>query len=749
MMPAAQPHLHRHIMLLAACLIGGPASGQEPPGLAQGPEQQGRAALLPAVEPAAVDPAAAPRRRALLVGISEYTKLGGRNGDWPDLPTRSDVEVMKQALVGHYGFAPGQVEVLTEDRAERQKIVDMFRSHLIKDARPGDVVVFYFSGHGQRIPDPKSWGGLRGSLVTADYVDGAAPNGAKTNLRSDTLRELLRDLKARMRKDPNDPNSPVEGNITVLLDACYSGGGTKGVLKPKGRAWDPAKDGPVPEPELGVRSKGAAGFFDKDEAIAQGYVLLAASRSEQPALAPEEGTEVSLMTYHLTQLLAQAPPSTTYRDAFRRLEVALAGHQSPQLEGRYDQRLFAAEERPGEASLPVLKVEGSRVTLPVGRVQGATRGSRFALFPAGKSVKDPMGKVAEVEVDAVRTTTCVAAPTAEYAAVDPKVLEGARAVEALHNYGEHQLRVLFAEADPQDKDKFVRVEPPAGLLRGEGDVLTTEGVTPAAYDVRIRREGGGWVLERLGKEAHEVPGDRAPAGAKTAPPATPAGGLVLTRIKGDGDVVSGLRTALVGEWRYQFLARRLKKIDPEGALNVELRLVPGVVEENDDGEKAFVEHRGWEHNSQVMLRPGDCVAVEVRNKGIEPVYVTVLDLGTDGSVKPVFPPQDAPPIEHFTPARIMPGKDWERLRGQVVQLEKPAGQELIKVIATKQPADFSGFLYIPPNVEAKGPKLKGIPAKFQPLALLIDNVMAGRKGNPVSTAVDWCTAECLIEVQLP
>ncbi|MDQ2623236.1 MAG: caspase family protein, partial [Actinomycetota bacterium] len=252
-------HCARHLLILAP-LVSGPSFGQAPLDEALVPERPSCTALLPAIQATEVAPADAPRRRALLVGISEYTKLGSRNGDWSDLSTRCDVELMKQVLIGRYGFAPEHVKVLTEGQAERQAIVELFRGHLIQDARPGDVVVFYFSGHGQLIPDPKSWGGQRGSLVTADYVDGDARNGARTNLRSDTLRDLLRELKARMRKDPKVPDSEVEGNITVLLDSCHSGGGTKGLLKPKGRAWDPAKDGPIPDPEPGVRAKGAAGF---------------------------------------------------------------------------------------------------------------------------------------------------------------------------------------------------------------------------------------------------------------------------------------------------------------------------------------------------------------------------------------------------------------------------------------------------------------------------------------------------------
>jgi len=432
----------------------------------------------------------------------------------------------------------------------------------------------------------------------------------------------------------------------------------------------------------------------------------------------------------------------TYRDIFERLGVALSAYQSPQLEGRSNQRLFAAADRTGEVYLPVQKVEGSKVILPVGRVQGATKGSRFALYRAGTSVKDPKNKVAEVEIEAVRTTTCIARLTPAHSDVKPKDMAAARAVEVLHNYGEHRLRVYFD-----------RAEPPAGLLRGDNDVLTTEGTTKDAFDVRVRRvllrmkpddpkseEAWYWVLERPDKEAHEAPGREDAS----------SGGLALARIKDDGEAAAGIREALAGEWRYQFLARRLKRNDPEGALDIQVQIKPWEVQENDQGEPVSVGPRdGFDNSSQIVLRPKDYVAIFVRNYGLDPVYVTVLDLGTDESIRPVFPPEGAPPIEQFAPARIMPSKDWERLRGQVVQLEEPAGKEIFKVIATKQPADFSGFLYIPKGVLAKGDKFEKIPAKFKPLALLMNNVMAGQKGTPVSLEVDWCTAEAVVEVRKP
>ena len=184
--------------------------------------------------------------------------------------------------------------------------------------------------------------------------------------------------------------------------------------------------------------------------------------------------------------------------------------------------------------------------------------------------------------------------------------------------------------------------------------------------------------------------------------------------------------------------------------NIDVAVQPVNVNKTDDGDLIYEGIRkDIDTKGQIVLKPNDWVAIFVKNSGREPVYVTVLDLGTDGSIKPVFPPENAPSIEEYTPARIDADNTYRRLPGVVVQLVAPEGQELFKVIATRQPADFGGFLYIPKGVDAKGDKFKKIPLKYQPLGLLMDNVMVGRKGNPMSEGIEWCTAEGVVEVRKP
>ena len=42
---------------------------------------------------------------------------------------------------------------MTDKQATRQGILTTFEEHLIKQAKPGDVVVFHFSGHGSQVED--------------------------------------------------------------------------------------------------------------------------------------------------------------------------------------------------------------------------------------------------------------------------------------------------------------------------------------------------------------------------------------------------------------------------------------------------------------------------------------------------------------------------------------------------------------------------------------------------------------------
>lgn len=140
----------------------------------------------------------APRKLALLVGINQYPR---------SIPALkgcvTDVELHAALLIYRFGFAPADVLTLTDEAATRSNIESAFITHLGEQARPGDIVVFHFSGYGCLIRTKQAGStaintaGEQQAIAPVDVwvpseVPGAPPifNG----IYEDTLFLLLRSL---------------------------------------------------------------------------------------------------------------------------------------------------------------------------------------------------------------------------------------------------------------------------------------------------------------------------------------------------------------------------------------------------------------------------------------------------------------------------------------------------------------------------------------------------------------------------
>lgn len=187
-----------------------------------------------------------PSRRALLIGIDDYTASTlpeakpGRERGWPDLKgAANDVRILAGMLVPVYGFEKENIVTLTNQQATRAAILEAIEHHLVRPARRGDVVFFYFAGHGAQVPNGASDepDRLDESIVPADSRRGAE------DIRDKELRPLFNRVLDR------------GAQLTLLLDHCHSGGAFRGVpggARPRGIApappiVDPGDYGPRPE----------------------------------------------------------------------------------------------------------------------------------------------------------------------------------------------------------------------------------------------------------------------------------------------------------------------------------------------------------------------------------------------------------------------------------------------------------------------------------------------------------------------
>ena len=99
----------------------------------------------------------------------------------------NDVHATRTVLLDRFGFAPGDVTVLTDDdrgrgaagvlptgAGVRQALADM-----VARAAPGDVLFFHFSGHGTLVPPVSGHGGRDDeAIVPCDFnlITGLCPS---------------------------------------------------------------------------------------------------------------------------------------------------------------------------------------------------------------------------------------------------------------------------------------------------------------------------------------------------------------------------------------------------------------------------------------------------------------------------------------------------------------------------------------------------------------------------------------------
>ena len=83
----------------------------------------------------------------------------------------NDVHAMRAILLDRFGFAPGDVTVLTDDYESGAGVlptganVKLTLAEMVGRAAPGDVLFFHFSGHGTLVPPVSGHGGRDGEVI--------------------------------------------------------------------------------------------------------------------------------------------------------------------------------------------------------------------------------------------------------------------------------------------------------------------------------------------------------------------------------------------------------------------------------------------------------------------------------------------------------------------------------------------------------------------------------------------------------
>src|SRR6266849_4884909 len=217
--------------------------------------------LTPLASPAAAPaPDGQPTKLALLVGINEY---GNPQQVSPLAGSINDVEDMYQVLTTKFEFLPQNIKVLKGPEATHANIIAAIQNHLIAKAKPGDIVVFHFSGHGSQMKDVtgKKIGGLEETIVPYDSRD---PKGKVFDISGAEIHGLLLQLEKKTQ------------NVTFILDSCHSGTLVRGA-----RVRSVAEDTRTPPPLPSYAVETTRGLGTSDEGAPLKYAFIAAATSKE------------------------------------------------------------------------------------------------------------------------------------------------------------------------------------------------------------------------------------------------------------------------------------------------------------------------------------------------------------------------------------------------------------------------------------------------------------------------------------
>lgn len=330
---------------------------------------------------------------ALIVAIGDYPDPG-KNG-WGKISSSNDLPLIKTALEKQ-GFKTDNIATLQDAAATKEGIQQAFDALLAK-VHAGDVVVIHFSSHGEQIEDDNN--------EEIDHLDETiVPYGAVYSYDKAKFKTLapgyFRDDEFGERVTQLRNKLTGKGDLLVLLDACHSGTGTRGVseLQPRG-AKEPMVsdkfDVTTVQPDVnGVFKDNNGTKLAKDAAT---YVVISGAQAKEfnYECYDDNGNPVGSLSYAFSKTVSQLKDKTSYRGLFAQIENIMrdkAPRQKPVLEGDgIDRSLFGGDFITQKPYFTIKRWNNDgEFVLDAGTVAGITEGSVISLFPGGTN--DPAGK---------------------------------------------------------------------------------------------------------------------------------------------------------------------------------------------------------------------------------------------------------------------------------------------------------------------------------------------------------------------
>ena len=574
-------------------------------------------------------------KRALVVAIGRYEDA--RN--WKPISSVEDLPYIRAGL-RRFGFTDDRIDTLKNEGATKAAIVAAL-DRLAGKTDKGDVVVFYFCGHGQQIMDdngePDEQDGYDESIVPYDARGVYNPTGytGENHLRDDELGAKLAAVSAK---------AGPEGNLLVMIDACHSGSATRADAFRTARGSAKPFASPDYSPANVIRFAGPSKGFSENPDAADNMVFISASGPDQLnyQTRDDKGAPVGSLSFAFAKTCMELEPGDDYRLMFEKIKARIQADiptQVPILEGDGRREVFSGRFTQREELVTVNNaswVSDTAFWFDRGFLHDLTEGSTLQLSELGGTAIAGRGRVSQVT--ATRSLAVVEKP-----------------VDRKKGYSVSILEQVPAGMDVSITLQSYRPSGRPGPLERELGELPKRypwmGFASPADMLLSVVQGPNDTLRLTSKTGRVLQSEAVPPGKSLQP--AQWGRLVK---------------AMHNEMRVSYV-RNL----PDGG-----NLAKGVTARVEADARFRDTARG-----EYMFSPGERFSLSIENRSGKTVYYNLVNITPDNDIKVLVPYGQKPPAD----CQLRDGGVYTTPLLSISQ-GTPPGKEVFKVVLSEQPIDL-------------------------------------------------------------
>ena len=586
-----------------------------------------------------LSPAFGQNKKALIVAISDYPKASGFRG----INANNDIPIIQSALI-KLGFSEKNISILKNEGATKKLILNALQNDFLKSLNKGDIAYFHFSGHGQQVQDLNGdeLDGYDEALVPFDASSDFSPGvyEGENHITDDELNLVYNKIRTKLGP---------KGHFMLTIDACHSGTSTRAIGCARGTDIAIAPEAYRQKTDRSKHDMSQSETKPEDESQMASMIAFFGSMANQLnyEIQGEDGKNYGALSYAFSKAVHALKPESSYQQLFDRIKLIIGMHinnQIPEASGILAQPVLGGRYLGTPNYFRVKEWQDQNtITLDGGFLNGITPGTVMGFYqPESRDIKN----IKPISIGTVKvsgSSTCIVEiPDG----ISQALCESSWVMVKEENFGDLTITI-------QVKGTFNSLDPDLFKQLFKLPYLKKVDHNPDLILIEDSKK-----IFLIAKNDIEI--------------------VALSKSSSANDLMYSLKSAITQFGQSQYL-RKLTQENEQIAVEFKLILI---ARNGIKVSESFTQDSMKDAAGNLIIRVGDEVKIMVKNTGTKPCYYTLLDIQPDNKTNVLLPKSNDSPSDYY----INPGASI--IIPTSFRLNEPLGQELFKLIATKNPINL-------------------------------------------------------------